>query len=177
MQKPIQKSSLLAEENNVGGAGNQNRPHGDCCMGSTTMTDVCRSKSQNLWFRLCPILCGRSRGHSEVEPSLCSSHYGSATFGRFPPTIKPPIDWSSMSCCYFGSPRLSQQMPCGSSLVCGITVLSALCQFETYRSHGAMNQFAAERYAQKLSIRYVSGLCNHKRMFLNRFQLPRNHPN
>ena len=40
-----------------------------------------------------------------------------------------------------------------------------------------MNQFAAERYAQKLSIRYVSGLCNQLFFRVNEFPAPCNHPN
>ena len=41
----------------------------------------------------------------------------------------------------------------------------------------AMNQFAAERYAQELCIRYVSGLCNQLFFPVNRFPVPCNHPN
>jgi hypothetical protein len=40
-----------------------------------------------------------------------------------------------------------------------------------------MNQFATERYAQKLSIRYVSGLRNQSFFSVNHFRKPCNHPN
>src|SRR6266436_1236221 len=39
-----------------------------------------------------------------------------------------------------------------------------------------MDQFAAKRNAQKLSIRYVSGLRNHKLFCPNKFRVPCNHP-
>jgi len=85
-----------------------------------------------------------------------------------------------MICAAFGGPRVSVSCCKTDSrsavtaeaarvriLVCGITVDAAHsfgpCRLKTYGLHSAMNQFAAERYAQKLSIRYISGPRNHER--------------
>jgi len=44
---------------------------------------------------------------------------------------------------------------------------------KTYRLHSAMDQSAAERNAQELCIRYVSGLRNQKLFCPNKFRVPR----
>src|SRR5260370_32346111 len=48
-----------------------------------------------------------------------------------------------------------------------LTVLRsfAACRLKTYGLHSAMDQFAAERNAEKLCIRYVSGPCNQSMSF------------
>ena len=61
-----------------------------------------------------------------------------------------------------------------------LTVLHAPslpARLKTYGLHSAMDQFAAERNAQKLCIRYVSGPRNQNFFPFSNFCEPCNHPN
>ena len=59
----------------------------------------------------------------------------------------------------------------------GYTEIIAAIQFGLWCSCTAMNQFAAKRYAQELSIRYVSGPRNQKFLPFQQVLIPRNRPN